>query len=247
MSGRTPPLHAQIRGELEAHIRSGRWTPGTRVPTEAELGATYGVSRITVQRALRDLADAGLIVRFRGRGSFVAQPVSQSNLLRFTGLLTQGPESHGDHRVIKAQVIPAQAARLRLPGVPDDEAVVQMERHKLGAKGQAINTELHVIPFRFAPDLLDQHLPTLTSHPYLRNRGVELVRARMYVEPHALDEHQAEIFGMPTGAPVFRWLRETWTRQGQIAELLEEIVIPRDERFYVETDLSAVFDPPADS
>ncbi|MQA95087.1 MAG: GntR family transcriptional regulator [Streptosporangiales bacterium] len=129
-----PPLHARIRGELEARIRGGRWVPGTRIPTEADLGAEFGVSRITVQRALRDLAEAGLIVRFRGRGSLVAQTVSQGNLLRFTGLLTQGPESHGDHRVIKAQVIPAAEARLRLPGVPGDEAVVQMERHKLNPR-----------------------------------------------------------------------------------------------------------------
>ncbi|WP_165969773.1 GntR family transcriptional regulator [Nonomuraea terrae] len=238
------PLHVRTRRALEARIRGGQWGPGTRIPTEAELCQEFGVSRITVQRALRDLADAGLIVRFRKRGSFVAQAVGRHNLLRFTGLLIQGPETHGDHRVVSAQVLPAHKARLRLPGVPGEEAVVQMERHKLGPDGAVLNTELHVLPFRLAPDLLEQPLGPLTTHAYLRDRGVELVRARLYVEPYALGEAEAELFGLPAGTPVFRWLRETWTRRGEIAELLEEVVPPRSERFYVETDLGGPPDRP---
>ncbi|MEV0390234.1 GntR family transcriptional regulator [Nonomuraea sp. NPDC050643] len=242
MSERDLLLHVQIRRALEARIRSGQWGPGTRIPTEVELCEEFEVSRITVQRALRDLADAGLIVRFRKRGSFVAQAVGQHNLLRFTGLLIQGPETHGDHRVVSAQVLPAQAARLRLPGVPDEEAVIEMERHKLGHDGHVLNTELHVLPFRLVPDLLDQPLEPLTTHAYLRDRGVELVRARLYVEPYTLDGAEAELFGLPAGTPVFRWRRETWTRRGEIAEILEMIVPPGSERFYVETDLSGSSD-----
>ncbi|MBT2232621.1 GntR family transcriptional regulator [Nonomuraea sp. NEAU-A123] len=242
MSGRELLLHVRIRKALEDRIRGGQWGPGTRIPTEVELCEEFEVSRITVQRALRDLADAGLIVRFRRRGSFVAQAIGQHNLLRFTGLLIQGPETHGDHQVISAQVLPAQGARLRLPGVPDAEAVIQMERHKLGADGHVLNTELHVLPFRLAPDLLDQPLEPLTTHAYLRDRGVELVRARMYVEPYVLDDTQAALFGLAPGTPVFRWLRETWTRKGDIAELLEMIVPAGAERFYVETDLSGSTD-----
>lgn len=242
MSGRELLLHVRIRKVLEERIRGGQWGPGTRIPTEVELCEEFGVSRITVQRALRDLADAGLIVRFRRRGSFVAQAVGQKNLLRFTGLLIQGPETHGDHRVLSAQVLPADRARLRLPGVPDAEAVIEMERHKMGADGHVLNTELHVLPFRLAPDLLDQPLEPLTTHAYLRDRGVELTRARLYVDPHVLDEAQAALFGLPPGTPVFRWLRETWTRKGEIAELLEMLVPTRAERFYVETDLRGATD-----
>ncbi|TDD13549.1 GntR family transcriptional regulator [Nonomuraea diastatica] len=242
MSERDLLLHVQIRRALEARIRSGHWGPGTRIPTEVELCKEFEVSRITVQRALRDLADAGLIVRFRKRGSFVAQAVGRHNLLRFTGLLIQGPETHGDHKVVSAQVMPARSARLRLPGVPDEEAVIQMERHKMDTAGLVINTELHVLPFRLAPDLLDQPLEPLTTHAYLRDHGIELVRARMYVEPCVLGGAEAEAFGLPAGTPAFRWTRETWTRQGEIAEIVEMIVPPRSERFYVETDLSGSTD-----
>ncbi len=234
----TDPLHAQIRRELESRIRDGQWPPGTRVPTEAELGEQFGVSRITVQRALRDMADVGLVVRYRRRGTFVAQTAGEHNLLRSAGLLLEGPELPGDHRVIDARVLPAAKAALRLPGLADDEAVVQVERHKLSADGGSVAAaELAVLPFRHAPDLLEQDLVHATTHPYLRRRGVVLERSRLYVEPHALDAAHAELFGLPEGTAVFRWLRVTWTVREQVVEHLQAILPAADSRFYVETSL----------
>jgi GntR family transcriptional regulator, histidine utilization repressor len=70
----TGPLHQRIRSEIEARIRSGEWAPGHRAPTEAELMETYGCSRMTVSKAMTALVEAGLIVRRKRAGSFVARP-----------------------------------------------------------------------------------------------------------------------------------------------------------------------------
>lgn len=70
----TGPLHQRIRSDIEARIRSGEWAPGHRAPTEAELMATYGCSRMTVNKAMTALVEAGLIVRRKRAGSFVARP-----------------------------------------------------------------------------------------------------------------------------------------------------------------------------
>ncbi|MBS7455580.1 histidine utilization repressor [Coralloluteibacterium stylophorae] len=67
-------MHQRIRGDIEARIRSGEWPPGHRVPPEHALMARYGCSRMTVNKALSLLADAGAVVRRRGAGSFVATP-----------------------------------------------------------------------------------------------------------------------------------------------------------------------------
>jgi len=66
------PLHEQIRRAVCAPIISGAWPPGRRVPSEHELMALFGASRMTVNRAMRTLADDGLIVRRRRTGSVVA-------------------------------------------------------------------------------------------------------------------------------------------------------------------------------
>ena len=67
-------IHAQIRREIEARIMSGEWKPGDRIPYEHQLMASYGCSRMTVNRALRVLIEAGLLESRRRAGTFVAHP-----------------------------------------------------------------------------------------------------------------------------------------------------------------------------
>ncbi|MGL4497196.1 MAG: histidine utilization repressor [Beijerinckiaceae bacterium] len=74
-------LHARIRHDIENAIVSGAWPPGHRIPYEHELMQTYGCARMTVNKALSALSDAGLIERRRRAGSFVAQPRFHSAVL----------------------------------------------------------------------------------------------------------------------------------------------------------------------
>lgn len=74
-------LYQRIRADLEDKIMSGRWPPGYRIPFEHELVDTYNCSRMTVNKVLTGLADAGVIERKRRVGSFVAKPLVQSAVL----------------------------------------------------------------------------------------------------------------------------------------------------------------------
>ena len=65
------PKYAQLHSALATAINDGRWKPGDRVPSEGELTQETGLSLGTVQRALRMLADDGLIVRRHGSGNYV--------------------------------------------------------------------------------------------------------------------------------------------------------------------------------
>jgi GntR family transcriptional regulator, arabinose operon transcriptional repressor len=65
------PKHRQVYAALEREIRAGKWKPGQRIPSEAELVVRFGASRITVGRAVRDLAAAGVVERRAGSGTFV--------------------------------------------------------------------------------------------------------------------------------------------------------------------------------
>ncbi|HEY8614716.1 histidine utilization repressor [Phenylobacterium sp.] len=84
MSGAT--LHQQIRGDIEAQILSGAWRPGDRVPSEHELMAAYGCSRMTVNKAISSLAAAGLVVRRRRAGTVVARPHLRSVVLEIADI-----------------------------------------------------------------------------------------------------------------------------------------------------------------
>ena len=83
MTDRAEPvtLHERIRAEIEDRILTGAWKPGHRIPYEHELTAQFGCARMTVNKAIASLVGAGLIVRRRRVGSFVAQPRIHSAVL----------------------------------------------------------------------------------------------------------------------------------------------------------------------
>lgn len=78
-----PPasLHGRILAELEERILSGEWPPGHRIPSEHALAALFDCSRMTVNKVLTQLVQAGLIERRRKAGSFVRRPLAQSAVL----------------------------------------------------------------------------------------------------------------------------------------------------------------------
>ena len=74
-------LHQRIVNDIEGKILSGEWAPGQRIPFELELAAQYNCSRMTVNKAMTQLARAGLVERRKKSGSFVTQPHAQSAVL----------------------------------------------------------------------------------------------------------------------------------------------------------------------
>lgn len=85
----TGPLHQRIRSDIEARIRSGEWEPGHKAPTEAELMAQYGCARMTVNKAMTALVEAGLIVRRKRAGSFVARPKVHAPVLNIPDIQSE--------------------------------------------------------------------------------------------------------------------------------------------------------------
>ena len=82
------PKYARLREALHAAIAAGHWKPGDKLPTEQELARVTPFSLGTVQRALRELVDQGIIVRSQGSGTFVAEhraPIDAPMHLRFLG------------------------------------------------------------------------------------------------------------------------------------------------------------------
>ena len=81
-----PPKYQRVYDELEQAIRDGRWQPGKRLPSEAELVGIFGASRITVGRAVLELQRGGLVERRAGSGTYVKAAPAAAGALSF-GLL----------------------------------------------------------------------------------------------------------------------------------------------------------------
>lgn len=76
--GSSTPLYAQLRELLKGQIADGTFVPGERIPSEDKLNGMYGVSRITVRRALQELVEEGYLVKCPGKGTYVSERVPGS-------------------------------------------------------------------------------------------------------------------------------------------------------------------------
>jgi GntR family histidine utilization transcriptional repressor len=98
------PLYAQVKDHVLQHIRSGAWRPGERVPSEHELVRDLKVSRMTANRALRELTRSGVLSRIAGVGTFVADQKAASHPLQIRSIATEIRErGHGYRAEVLAQ------------------------------------------------------------------------------------------------------------------------------------------------
>lgn len=127
------PIYRQLQDLIRGHIASGAWKPGEAIPTERALVQEFGVARMTIRQALDGLLHEGLIVRTRGRGTFVAQPPVERELTRMHSF-TEDMRGRGlapSARLLARQVVPAPeevSAQLQLGR---REAVVYLQRLRL--------------------------------------------------------------------------------------------------------------------
>ena len=91
------PLYQQVKNHILGRIQTGEWTPDMKIDSENSLVETMGVSRMTVNRALRELTAEGKLVRLQGVGTFVARQKPQAELLEIRSIDREIKERGGKH------------------------------------------------------------------------------------------------------------------------------------------------------
>ncbi|WP_291297349.1 phosphonate metabolism transcriptional regulator PhnF [Elioraea sp.] len=147
-------LWRQIEQVIEADIVAGRAAAGARLPTEAELSASFRVNRHTVRRAMEELERRGLVRIEQGRGSFVAEDVIDYRVgprTRFSEVIARGNREPSG-RVLRIAEIPAPDAVSAGLRIRKGRPVWLVERLGL-ADGRPISFGLHHFPLARFPDL----------------------------------------------------------------------------------------------
>lgn len=230
------PLHRQIHDLVRQEIVAGRLAPGTRLPSEGELAARWGVSLAPVRQALVDLAAEGYLERGRGRGTFVRQSKFEeklSILSSFSGSHAQRGESsgHGAHLELVplySGLVPAPRQVAVALGVRARKLVLIRRLAQLEASPVAL-LSAYLDPSRF-PGIEGRQLEGGSLYRTLDTvYGVELVRADSVIEAvHAGDEEAAPL-AVGTGAMVLRVDSITFDRHDVAVEFSR--VLYRVERF----------------
>jgi GntR family histidine utilization transcriptional repressor len=225
MKAAAPPLHRRIRAEIEARIVSGEWPPGTRIPAETELAATYGCARMTVNKALSELAADGLIERRRKSGSVVRQPVLQSAVLEIHDLKAEVEAAGFSYSFEILQRRQRRASR-------DDCERLQLETvvpvlairclHRAGNRSFCLEDRL--ISLQAVPDAEGEAFASLSPGAWLRGQ-VPWSAAEHRISAVATDTSMAPL-GLPLGAPCLAVERRTWNADHPVTHV--RLIYPGD-------------------
>jgi len=215
--GESPqPLYVQIRGALRRQILEGSYTPHERLPSETSLMKTFGVSRITIRQALRDLHNEGLVFSAQGKGTFVSKPKAVQNVQRLQGfgeaMSAQGYEATA--RLLSIQECRAPkvvAASLQLdPGAE----LVEIKRVRY-LNRDPVSIENSYFPLAIGRRFFGQDLSG-DIFPMLENDfGISLGAADIAIDSTLADEECQYHLNLKVGEPVLRVERLTHDASGR--------------------------------
>ena len=210
------PPYAQVKQHLKDELAHGRYPSGALMPSEAELVARFGVSRMTVNRALRELQAEGLVERVQGVGTFAAQWGRVSSTLTIHDLHDEiESRGHRHHAVVDLlREEPASAPLAAQLGLAPGAAVFhsRIVHHENGVPLQC--EDRYVNP-ACAPGYLGQDFTRVTPTHYLFDVTV-LWRAQYSIEAARPTADEARALAIGTDEPCLVVVRRTFTRSAPI-------------------------------
>ena len=177
------PLYVQLMEELETSIRNGVYKPGDKIMTEAEMAKEYGVSLITVRKAVGSLMEKGLVVRKQGKGTFVTKPKYSRNMKKlqsFTEMCEQMGVKPGA-QVLENRLIMADKKVADRLGIEPGSNVVYISRLRL-ADGEPVQVEKSYFPLKYA-FLLEEDLNNGSMFECLKEKaGAKVASSEKMIE-----------------------------------------------------------------
>ena len=194
------PFYVQLMEELETSIRNGVYKPGDKIMTEAEMAKEYGVSLITVRKAVGSLMEKGLVVRKQGKGTFVTKPKYSRNMKKlqsFTEMCEQMGVKPGA-QVLENRLIMADKKVADRLGIEPGSNVVYISRLRL-ADGEPVQVEKSYFPLKYA-FLLEEDLNNGSMFECLKEKtGAKVASSEKMIELCRATAEEAALMDVKKG------------------------------------------------
>jgi len=207
------PRHRHIENVLSERV-GGTWKVGDKIPPEGELCREFGVSRLTIEKALSSLVRRGIIRRWRGRGSYVISLPRQNDFGKLTGSLDDMVAS--GHRV-RAKVLERKAVILppelqKLFNLSENDAVGILIRRVMLVNDEPLAVLTGHLPFKVGNELDEQGLESKTMSALLTEIGRPPQMVEQVVEAVAADPEIGSHLEVNPGTPLLRIQRIFYSR-----------------------------------
>ena len=212
------PRYSQIKRMISGRIQSGAWRPGDRIASEAELVRDMGVSRMTINRALRELTLEGQLVRVQGVGTFVAENKAESALFEVRNIAEEirarGSRHEAKVVLLCREAISETIAR-QFNMKPGDEIYHSILLHL--ENDVPMQLEDRYVDPRLAKDYLVQDFSTITPYVYL-SEVAPISEAEHVIEAVLARPHARKLLKIPAKEPCICLQRRTWS-DGKLVSL----------------------------
>jgi len=217
MSAASPlPAYERVKRYVLDRIQHGEWREGDAIPGEEALAREFGVSRMTVNRALRELSDEQIVERVQGSGTYVAQQKYQATLVEIRNIAEEiaarGHRHHSELHTLercKADEVLGRAFGVRVGRSLFHSVVVHFEN------GRPIQVEDRYVHPDVAP--LAQDFTSQTPNAYLM-RVAPLQGVSFVIEAVPPSVHMAKLLAMTPGEPCLVLRRQTRS-MGRVASV----------------------------
>ena len=202
------PFYEQVKHSISTMIATGLLKPGHRVPSTKDLCRRFGVSHITVTKALQDLAREGILSRVQGKGTFVSnRPIERrlTNLVSFTReMARQGLVVRS--RVLSVRELTSTPGLNQRFGHPAEALAQYIEIRRLRfVAGKPACVSTSIFPEAIGQRLADLPLENASFYDLLeRTFGLRLLREERWITPIVATAVLARLLEVPRGAPLFR-------------------------------------------
>jgi len=211
------PRYQQIKDYILDGIHSGRYAEHSQIPTEHALAAQFSVSRMTVNKAIRDLVQAGMLIRTAGQGTYVTDLKAESPLQDINNIADEirlrGQQYRGE--VILLERLAADERIAVQMGIKVGDAVF----HSLIVHfedQQPLQLEERYVNPDWAPEYLQQDFSAVTPNEYL-SRSCPLTDIEHIVEAVMPDQKVCELLQMDAAEPCLLLHRRTWSKKHLIS------------------------------
>ncbi|MBE3571774.1 MAG: GntR family transcriptional regulator [Moorella humiferrea] len=235
------PLHYQITSDLRRAIKEGEYRVGDLFPTDKQLMEKYGVSSITVRRAVAALVDEGLLERSPGKGTFVKRETVEETLGKLTGFFEEmkarGYEP-SSRIIFIGPVTDIAKERQRVPAVEvfGDAPLYLIEKVQQ-MNGQPITYLRSYWPHEYGSRLAEEDLEHRGLYELAEEKlGLVLERAEQTISAGRAGKREAAYLQVKAGTPLLIMERVAYDDKGRPVELSINAYRPDRYKYRVELD-----------
>ena len=238
------PFYIQVIDSLTEYIEINKLPPGHQLPGETDLCEAFNVSRTVIRQALQELEYQGLILREKGRGTFVASPKIHEGLFQeltgfYQDMVAKGHQPRSD--VLKQEKVSANKKVAAYLNLEPGDSVIQIDRLRY-VNHEPIVLVTTYLPYEICPDLLNVDLTNQSLYAYLESEhGLFVARGRRFLEAVNANQLEAEKLEIDIGSPLLLLNSVSYLADGTAMEYFR--AVHRGDRSRFETELVRVNHP----